>query len=110
MDEVRVPLAEDPARAATRWAPRLRALGDETRLRLALLIAAKPRTVKDLEAATGLTQALVSYHLKPLREQGLVTATPVGRSNRYELCCDRVVGLVAALGQLASSSIPSDQA
>lgn len=37
-------------------APKLRALADETRLTLILLIAQRPRTVKELQEATGLSQ------------------------------------------------------
>ncbi|MFB6520426.1 ArsR/SmtB family transcription factor [Streptomyces sp. NPDC056401] len=44
---------------------KLRALGDETRLTLMLLIAERPRTVKELQEATGLSQTLVSHHLAP---------------------------------------------
>ena len=38
----------------------------------------------------GLGQTLVSHHLKSLRDNGLVVATPVGRSNVYSLCCDAI--------------------
>ncbi len=93
----------DPSGAAATWAPRLKALADENRLTLALLIAEAPRTVKELEEATGMSQTLVSYHLKPLRDQGLVTATAEGRSNRYDLCCGEIVEVVAGLSQLANA-------
>ena len=96
--------SEASARPAAQWAPTLKALADENRLTLALLIARRPRTVKDLERATGMSQTLVSYHLKPLRDHGLVSVTPVGRSNRYELCCDEVVDLVAGLAHLADGA------
>jgi DNA-binding transcriptional ArsR family regulator len=66
--------------------PGLRALADETRLTLILLIAQHPRTVKELQQATGLSQTLVSHHLVPLREQQLVQVVPRGRSNVYTLC------------------------
>lgn len=102
-------LAEEPEATARQWAPHLKALADENRLHLALLIAAAPRTVKELEAASGLSQTLVSYHLRPLREQGLVTVAAEGRSNRYTLCCDEVVDLVGGLAQLAGSSNRSGQ-
>jgi len=105
---IEVPDVTEPAAAAAmadKWAPKLKALADRNRLHLALLLAVRPRTVKELESASGLSQALVSHHLKPLRDEGLVTVTPVGRSNRYALCCDKVVGVVSALSQLA---VPPD--
>nr|MDT0659399.1 metalloregulator ArsR/SmtB family transcription factor [Micromonospora sp. DSM 115978] len=83
-------------------APKLRALGDENRLTLLLLIAEEPRTVKELQAATGLSQALVSHHLGLLREQALVAAAPEGRSNRYNLCCAALAEPVRLLVSLAT--------
>ncbi|MQA06719.1 MAG: metalloregulator ArsR/SmtB family transcription factor [Streptosporangiales bacterium] len=77
----------------------LKALGDENRLRFLLLLAERPRTVRELTDATGMSQTLVSHHLAPLRQQGLVTVTPQGRSNVYALCCEAL----AAPGQLLAS-------
>ncbi|MFW2513801.1 ArsR/SmtB family transcription factor [Demequina sp. SO4-13] len=85
-------------------APVLRALGDPTRLQLALLLAEAPHTVRELTDATGLSQTLVSHHLAPLRDHGLVTVTPRGRSNVYTLCCESVAAPVQLLATLAASS------
>lgn len=89
----------DRARVLT---PKLRAMADETRLTLILLIAQRPRTVKELQEATGLSQTLVSHHLAPLREQELVTAVPRGRSNQYTLCCTALAEPVRILASLAA--------
>lgn len=78
-------------------APLLKALADERRLTLVLLLAQEDHTVKELQDATGMGQTLVSHHLKLLRDHGLVTVTAEGRSNRYALCCDALVGPVRAL-------------
>ena len=86
---------------ARRWAPRLKALADESRLSIALLLVGTTRTVRQLETLTGLSQALVSYHLRLLKETGLVTVTPVGRSNEYTLCCTEVGDLLADLAALS---------
>lgn len=83
-------------------APKLRAVADETRLTLLLLIAQHPRTVKELQEATGLSQTLVSHHLAPLREQELVTVVPRGRSNQYSLCCTALAEPVRVLASLAA--------
>ncbi|GAB3237300.1 hypothetical protein GCM10027447_36380 [Glycomyces halotolerans] len=69
-------------------APQFKALADENRLAIVLLLSERPRTVRELTDATGLAQTLVSHHLAPLRELGLVTVTPKGRSNVYSLCCE----------------------
>lgn len=84
-------------------APKLRALADENRLTLLLLIAERARTVKELQEATGLSQTLVSHHLAPLREQELVTVVPQGRSNLYTLCCSALDEPVRLLVSLAAA-------
>lgn len=80
----------------------LKALGDENRLLLLVLLAERPRTVRELTDATGMSQTLVSHHLAPLRQQGLVNVTPKGRSNIYELCCQALAAPVQLLASLAA--------
>src|SRR5699024_12554255 len=75
-------------------APQLKALGDEKRMEMVLLLAEQPRTVRELTEVTGMIQTLVSHHLAPLREQGIIEATPRGRSNVYALCCEALVAPV----------------
>src|SRR6478752_2600889 len=73
--------AVDPAvldecrRLAATWAPVLQALGNPERLLITLWLAGTTSSVRDLEHVTDLSQSLVSYHLRALREAGLVTAT-----------------------------------
>ena len=96
---------DGPASAAAQaqlLAPQLKALSDPNRLHLLLLLAEGPRTVRELTDAAGMSQTLVSHHLAPLREQGLVTITPKGRSNVYALCCEALAGPVRALATLAA--------
>ena len=83
--------------------PKLKAIADETRLTLLLLIAERPRTVKELQEATGLSQTLVSHHLGPLRDQELVSMAPRGRSNVYSLCCEALTEPVQLLVNLAAA-------
>jgi DNA-binding transcriptional ArsR family regulator len=83
-------------------APKLKAMSDENRLVLMLLLAERPRTVRELTDATGMGQTLVSHHLTTLREQGLVVATARGRSNVYSLCCDALAAPVQLLATLAA--------
>ncbi|HIW63707.1 MAG TPA: metalloregulator ArsR/SmtB family transcription factor [Candidatus Stackebrandtia excrementipullorum] len=96
---------------ASLLAPQLKALADETRLTLVLLLAERPRSVRELTDATGLSQTLVSHHLTPLREQNLITATPRGRSNIYSICCDEIavpVQMLAGLTEAAASCEEGD--
>ena len=72
-------------RLARTWAPVLSALGNPERLLITLWLAGTISSVRDLEHVTGLSQSLVSYHLRALRDAGLVTATAHGRTNLYQL-------------------------
>jgi DNA-binding transcriptional ArsR family regulator len=83
-------------------APRFKVLGDENRLTLVLLLAERPRTVKELQEASGLSQTLVSHHLAPLRELELVSVEARGRSNVYTLCCEELGPPVRWLATLAA--------
>ena len=83
-------------------APQFKALSDENRLAIVLLLSERARTVRELTDATGLAQTLVSHHLAPLRELGLVSVTPKGRSNIYSLCCDAFAEPLRALAGLSA--------
>ena len=85
-------------------APQFKALADENRLAIVLLLSERDRTVRELTEATGLAQTLVSHHLAPLRELGLVTVTPKGRSNVYALCCDAFTAPMRALAGLTATT------
>jgi DNA-binding transcriptional ArsR family regulator len=91
---------EECRRIAAEWAPTLRALGNEERLLIALWLAGGTRSVRELEQVTGLSQPLVSYHLRGLREAGVVTAKPQGRSNRYRLACSDLDEIATVIGTL----------
>jgi DNA-binding transcriptional ArsR family regulator len=60
-------------------------LGHESRLRLLHLLAVSPRTVGALAEATGLSQPLVSQHLRTLRQTGLAEAHRHGREVTYRV-------------------------
>lgn len=97
---------EAPSEAARQWAPVLKALGDPVRLEIALMLAHRPHTVKELQDALNHSQALVSHHLRLLREQGIVTSNPRGRSNVYEIC----TGPLACLAQCLAMMVgPGEQ-
>jgi DNA-binding transcriptional ArsR family regulator len=93
-----------PATRAREIAPVLKALSDENRLTILLAVADRESSVTELMAATGLSQTLVSHHLKSLRDNGLVVATPVGRSNVYSLCCEAIAEPIALLSMLAATN------
>jgi len=104
------PSQDTPAARAREIAPVLKALSDENRLTILLAVADQESSVTELMTTTGLSQTLVSHHLKTLRENGLVVATPVGRSNVYSLCCDAMAQPIALLSTLAGiADTPTDE-
>ena len=70
----------------------LRALADDTRLRIVSLLAGSPAPVCvcDIEARFELSQPTISHHLKILRQAGLVSADKQGTWVYYGLVAERV--------------------
>ena len=95
---------EECRRIAASWTPVLHALANQERLLIALWLAGSECTVRELEQVTGLRQSLVSYHLQELRKAGLVSASPVGRSNQYRLAHARLDQLATLIGNLDSET------
>ena len=62
-----------------------RLLGDPTRLRILLFCLPGPRSVGDIADSLGLSQTLVSHHLRLLRGARLVRGERQGRLVFYEL-------------------------
>ena len=63
----------------------LKALGDDTRLKLACLLSQKAYSVGELAGALDLTAPTVSHHLSKLREAGLVNLGVEGNAHYYRL-------------------------
>jgi ArsR family transcriptional regulator len=82
-------------------AHRFRALGDETRLRLLELMSSGERTVADLMDVTGLSQSLVSHHLRSLRDAGLVATRREGRWVHYSIATAALAQVKLVLYELA---------
>lgn len=66
------------------------ALSDETRLRIVDLLGRGEQCVCDLAAALGAGQSRLSFHLKTLRDAGLVDDRRQGRWIYYSLNADTV--------------------
>lgn len=71
----------DPARAAGLF----QALSDEKRLRILSMLGAGEQCVCELTDALDVGQSLLSFHLKALKEAGLVTDRREGRWVYYTL-------------------------
>ena len=68
----------------------LRLMGDSSRLKIIIACLQKPICVTDISKGTGLSQALVSHHLRLLRATGLLNAKRQGRQIFYAVTGDYV--------------------
>ena len=91
------PLAVDQARLL------LKALADPLRLQVIEALGGGERCVCDLTADLGLAQSKLSFHLKVLKEAGLLVDRQEGRWVYYQLQPEALEGLRGWLGALASS-------
>lgn len=63
----------------------MKALGEESRLRIIRMLLVKPRCVNDLATELDITQYNVSKHLRVLREAGLIEQEKMGQQRLYSL-------------------------
>ena len=73
------------------------ALGDPIRMRVLGLLEDGTRCVCEIQDDVGVAPNLLSYHLKVLREAGLIAGTRRGRWIDYSLVPEAVAALGAAL-------------
>jgi ArsR family transcriptional regulator len=66
-------------------------LADPKRILILYALSGKPCNVNELAANLGLSQPMVSRHLKVLRERGMVQATRTGASVEYSLADQRLI-------------------
>jgi ArsR family transcriptional regulator len=78
------------------------ALSDETRLAILELLRSGERCVCDLQDDLDAAQSRLSFHLKVLREAGLVRDRKAGRWSYYALNADRVAEIEAYARDLAA--------
>ncbi len=78
-------------------ARRFHALSDETRLALIVLLRGGERCVCELTSALDSAQSRLSFHLKTLKDAGVVQDRKEGRWVYYSLVPDSLEGLDAAL-------------
>ncbi|HVA21363.1 MAG TPA: metalloregulator ArsR/SmtB family transcription factor [Candidatus Micrarchaeia archaeon] len=87
------PLAETRA-AASRLAPRLKVLGDATRLAILLSLSDQPASIGEVATRFGLAQPTVSAHFRLLREAGLLGGTREDGRTRYRVERGRLGDLI----------------
>lgn len=79
----------------------LKALADPVRLQVVEALAGGERCVCELTGELGLAQSKLSFHLKVLREAGLIQAREEGRWIYYRLQLEAIDQLQAWLADLA---------
>jgi len=80
------------------------ALSDETRLAVLEMLRDGERCVCDLQAALDAAQSRLSFHLKVLKDAGLVTDRKAGRWSYYALNAERFAELEAVVAGFAAAS------
>jgi ArsR family transcriptional regulator len=82
-----------------------KALADDTRLGIIDLLRSGERCVCDLTEALDIRQSLLSFHLKTLRDAGLVTDRREGRWAYYALHREAFEQLERFVGALPSTRL-----
>ena len=88
---------------------RFHALADPTRLAVLDALAGGEQCVCDLQSLLGAAQSRLSFHLRVLREAGLVHDRREGRWSYYRLCPEALAAAsaeLAALGTRAARALP----
>jgi len=88
----------------TRAARLFHALSDETRLAVIDMLRDGERCVCDLQADVGAAQSRLSFHLKVLKDVGLVTDRKQGRWVHYALDRDTFAEIETLLGDFKPSA------
>jgi ArsR family transcriptional regulator len=76
------------------------ALSDETRLEIIERLRGGERCVCDLTSDLDAAQSRLSFHLKVLKEAGLVHDRPAGRWTYYTLCTETITEIDEAIDSL----------
>ena len=95
----------EPARSAQMF----HALSDDTRLRILERLRGGERCVCELTDALDAAQSRLSFHLKVLKEAGLVTDRREGRWIYYTLDHETLAQIVELLGFLVSKPSESEK-
>ena len=86
-----------------------KSLADENRLRILLTIGSDKKSVSQIVEDTGLSQPLVSHHLKELRRCHLLTVERQGPFVYYQVSNGGVLPLLARMDEMAKELINSHE-
>lgn len=77
----------------------MKTIGDANRLKIIWVIGKEERSVSEITNETDLSQTLVSFHLKILRESDIVETKRIGAFIYYSLGNPELIDLLAACGE-----------
>ena len=83
---------------------RFQAIAEETRLRIVRLLAGGERCVCELQEELGAAQSRLSFHLRKLKEAGVVSDRRDGRWVYYSLVPESIEEMRAFLGEVKQDS------
>ncbi len=72
-------------------------LNDKNRLKIVWTIGKDKKSVSEIVEATGLSQTLVSFHLRPLRESGILSTERKGAFIYYSLTEPALMDILRSL-------------
>lgn len=84
-------------------------LGDLSRLRIVLCCLNKEACVSDIAEELGLSQSLVSHHLRLLRAVGLISRRKEGKRVYYQLADDHVSTILQQMLDHATGCHPGEE-
>ncbi len=88
----------------------LKVLGDTTRLGIALSVGRESRSVTEIVNASGLSQTLVSFHLRIMREADVVRTTRNGPFIHYRLADPSLLEVLSELARMVNGkSLPTEK-
>ncbi len=94
-----IPLIEDTAKI-------LKVLGDPNRLNIVFAIGKNSRSVTEIIRITGLSQTLVSFHLRALRRIDIVRTRRDGPFIYYSLKTPHLIDILMEISKLIGKTMP----
>ncbi len=85
---------------------RFQAVAEETRIQVVRLLSEGERCVCELQVQLGISQSLLSFHLKKLKDAGVVSGRKDGRWVHYSLVPESLEEMRAFLGEVKPAPVP----
>ena len=86
-----------------------RTLGDANRLRILQFIGEKEVAVSEVVQEMGLSQPLVSHHLRALKERGILETRRQGPFVYYRICDSRLLEALGLFNEIASELVDDQE-